>query len=64
MENIKSYFSIIYIVFILGYWLSFGILLYHLKRYGIGRHVKSFFYISLMISILLTVITTLFYIKI
>jgi hypothetical protein len=64
MELIKPYIGIIYLIFILGYWVAIAILLYHLKRYGIGRVVQIAFYAILIVSIILTVVSGLFYLQI
>lgn len=64
MDTIIPYIGLLYGLFLLGYWIGIAILLYHLKRFGLGRHTKRIFYIVLSGSILLTLITSLVYIKI
>lgn len=64
METIIPYIGLAYGLFLLGYWTAISILLYHLNRFGLGRHTKRIFYIVLSGSILLTIITSLVYIQI
>ena len=64
METIKPYIGIVYVLFIVGYWTALAILLYHLKRYGSGKIVDITFYVILCISILCTLIASIFYLKI
>lgn len=61
LSDIKTYATFIYAFLMLLYWSGTFIILYHLIRFGIGNQPKKIAVIFLGGSLILSIITTLFF---
>jgi ABC-type multidrug transport system permease subunit len=61
IQTVRQYASVIFAFVMLAYWTGSFVLLYHLIRFGVGSQPKKialFFFIG---SLVLSIITTLFF---
>ncbi len=63
MQFIQSYIDIVYTLFILSFWGGVSILLYHIKKFGLGVHAKRIFLLIIIGSIFLSVFSIIIYIR-
>lgn len=61
IAGIKTYVTIAYAFIMLAYWTGAFVILYHLIRFGISSQPKKIAIIFLTGSLILSVITTLFF---
>lgn len=61
LSDVKTYATFIYAFLMLLYWTGTFVILYHLIRFGIGNQPKKIAIIFLAGSLLLSIITTLFF---
>jgi len=61
LTDIKTYATFIYAFFMLVYWTGTFVILYHLIRFGIGNQPKRIAIVFLAGSLILSIITTLFF---
>lgn len=61
LTDIKTYATFIYAFLMLVYWTGTFIILYHLIRFGIGNQPKRIAIVFLGGSLILSIITTLFF---
>ncbi len=61
LTDIKTYATFIYAFLMLVYWTGTFVILYHLIRFGIGNQPKRIAIVFLAGSLILSIITTLFF---
>lgn len=61
LSDVKTYATFIYAFLMLLYWSGTFVILYHLIRFGIGNQPKRIAVVFLAGSLILSVITTLFF---
>ncbi len=61
LTDIKTYATFIYAFLMLVYWAGTFVILYHLIRFGIGNQPKRIAIVFLAGSLILSIITTLFF---
>lgn len=61
LSDIKTYTTFIYAFLMLVYWTGTFVILYHLIRFGIGNQPKRIAMTFLAGSLILSIITTLFF---
>jgi hypothetical protein len=61
LSDVKTYATFIYAFLMLLYWTGTFVILYHLIRFGIGNQPKKIAIAFLAGSLLLSIITTLFF---
>jgi hypothetical protein len=61
LTDIKTYATFIYAFLMLVYWSGTFVVLYHLIRFGIGNQPKRIAIVFLAGSLILSIITTLFF---
>jgi len=60
-SQIGTYATFVFAFIMLVYWIAAFVILYHLIRFGIGSHPKKVAVAFLGGSLILSIITTLFY---
>jgi hypothetical protein len=61
LPDIKTYASFAYAFIMLVYWTGTFVILYHLIRFGVGNQPKKIAAVFLTGSLILSIITTLFF---
>ena len=61
LSDLKTYATFIYSFVMLVYWTGTFVILYHLIRFGVGSQPKKIAAIFLSGSLILSIITTLFF---
>jgi hypothetical protein len=61
LTDVKTYATFIYAFLLLLYWSGTFVVLYHLIRFGIGSQPKRIAVVFLSGSLILSIITTLFF---
>ncbi len=61
LSDVKTYATFIYAFLMLLYWCGTFIIMYHLIRFGIGKQPKRIAVVFLSGSLILSIITTLFF---
>jgi len=64
IQGIQTYAGIVYLFIMFVFWLAAFVILYHLIRFGVGNEPKKVSAIFLGGSILISIITTLFFAQI